>query len=89
MKEGFTVFLIALLAVACGGQGGQVARDVGAPALAQVAAAAAPELSKLAQRHGLQINEAGAVCYPVSDALEAASDVDLPLVAIMCVAPEL
>ena len=81
------VFCVALLG--CTPETRGLARDVGVPALKAVAKAAAPELRKMAQKKGIEINEAGAMCIPVSDVLEESLDVELPGVALMCIAPEL
>lgn len=83
------VIVLTFLLAGCTSEMFQVAKDIAGPLLKEIAKAAAPELKKMAARKGIEINEAGSICFPVSEALESSLDVNLPGVAIMCIAPEL
>ncbi len=83
------IVLTFLLMGGCTSSMFQAAKDIAGPLFKEIAKVAAPELRKMAERKGIEIDESGALCYPVSEALESAMDVNLPGVALMCIAPEL
>ncbi len=86
--KAFGVATLTLLLSGCGG----ALQQVGQQALPMLLEAAVPHLLQLAEDKGVTLDQNGAVCIEMP--LESAEDMlpddwSIPVVAIMCVAPEL
>lgn len=79
---------IILVSVALSGCGvfGEASRQA-VPTLVSVAQAAGPYLLKMAKEKGVDIDKDATACFPVSDPVEEALEVELPALVLMCVAP--
>lgn len=86
MKAGFLA--VILLLSGCGMFSDEQVKSIATPLLAEVAKHAAPYLMKMADDNGVEIDEEGTMCFPINEIVEDTSDVNLPAVALMCVAPK-
>lgn len=83
----FVVLALAIAGTGCGAFSSEAGRAV-VPAMVELARASVPYLRDLAKRKGVEIDESLAVCLPISEVLETSLEVELPAVAVMCIAPE-
>ncbi len=81
------VSILTILLIGCGASGLPGVKGIKPPPLKDIAKVAGPALREMAKNKGIEIDEAGTACFPISELMERALDIEIPGATILCYAP--